>query len=142
MSLVTIYQLWMTSQKRPMRFAAMQGRRPSTCRQRNGIILENDYLNQRKRIRVQVSCKMSPENSHKLAKSNFINRATSGSADPPTIEFPDHGLVRDGTPCGENLVCVNQTCVSLFPYIDTSKCPTSNANGECSGNGVKYLENF
>lgn len=48
----------------------------------------------------------------------------------------NRGLVRDGTPCGENLVCVNQTCISIFPYIDTSKCPTDNAGKECSGHGV------
>lgn len=64
-----------------------------------------------------------------------FSRATSGTILAST-EFPEHGLVRDGTPCGENLVCVNQTCVSLFPYIDTSKCPTNHQNVECSGNGV------
>lgn len=45
-------------------------------------------------------------------------------------------MVRDGTPCGEKLVCVNQTCISLFPYIDTSKCPTDITGKECSGHGV------
>lgn len=64
-----------------------------------------------------------------------FSRATSGTILAST-EFPEHGLVRDGTPCGENLVCVNQTCVSLFPYIDTSKCPTNHLNVECAGNGV------
>lgn len=48
----------------------------------------------------------------------------------------NRGMVHDGTPCGEKLVCVNQTCISLFPYIDTSKCPTDITGKECSGNGV------
>lgn len=66
--------------------------------------------------------------------SSYRNRSTSGTVNES--EFPEHGLVRDGTPCGENLVCVNQTCVSIFPYIDTSKCPVNHNNQECSGNGV------
>ncbi|XP_063921837.1 disintegrin and metalloproteinase domain-containing protein unc-71 isoform X1 [Zophobas morio] len=45
------------------------------------------------------------------------------------------GLVWDGTPCGENLICLNQTCSSIFPYIDQTKCPTNNNNLECSGHG-------
>ncbi|XP_052861925.1 uncharacterized protein LOC128268731 [Anopheles cruzii] len=48
---------------------------------------------------------------------------------------PPFGLVRDGTPCGDNLICVNQTCVSIFPYIDQTKCPTNHNNLECYGNG-------
>ncbi|XP_043465764.1 disintegrin and metalloproteinase domain-containing protein 33 isoform X6 [Leptopilina heterotoma] len=46
------------------------------------------------------------------------------------------GLVRDGTPCGDNLICLNQTCASLFPHVDQSKCPSNHNNNECSGNGV------
>lgn len=71
-------------------------------------------------------------------QSCSVYRATSGTVEI-NREFPEHGLVRDGTPCGENLVCVNQTCVSLFPYIDTSKCPTNQHNVECSGNGVSDI---
>lgn len=51
-------------------------------------------------------------------------------------DIPNHGLVRDGTPCGDNLVCINQTCVSIFPHIDQTKCPTNQINVECSGHGV------
>ncbi|XP_062538565.1 uncharacterized protein LOC134206849 [Armigeres subalbatus] len=54
---------------------------------------------------------------------------TTGSALPP------YGLVRDGTPCGDNLICVNQSCVSIFPYIDQTRCPSNHNNMECSGNG-------
>lgn len=68
-------------------------------------------------------------------QTNYL-RATSGTVE--SSDFPEHGLVRDGTPCGENLVCVNQTCVSLFPYIDTSKCPMTLNNIECTGNGVCF----
>lgn len=46
------------------------------------------------------------------------------------------GLVRDGTPCGENQICINQTCRNQFPYLDLTKCPSNHENHECSGNGV------
>lgn len=64
--------------------------------------------------------------------NNF--RSTTGAAGH--AEIPDHGLVRDGTPCGDNLVCVNQTCTSIYPYVDQSKCPSNHNNHECSGHGV------
>ncbi|XP_034951684.1 disintegrin and metalloproteinase domain-containing protein 9 isoform X4 [Chelonus insularis] len=52
------------------------------------------------------------------------------------LEVPGMGLVRDGTSCGENLICINQTCTSVFPHTDMVKCPTNHNNLECSGNGV------
>lgn len=64
---------------------------------------------------------------------DFLIRTTSGAA--VSREFTENGLVRDGTPCGKNLICINQTCVSLFPYIDQTKCPMAN-NVECDGQGV------
>ncbi|XP_044261507.1 disintegrin and metalloproteinase domain-containing protein 11 isoform X8 [Tribolium madens] len=63
-----------------------------------------------------------------------IYRSSSGGSD----DGESHrtvGLVLDGTPCGENLICLNQTCSSIFPYIDQTKCPTNNNNLECSGHG-------
>ncbi|KAL9881597.1 LOW QUALITY PROTEIN: disintegrin and metalloproteinase domain-containing protein mind-meld [Glossina fuscipes fuscipes] len=61
-------------------------------------------------------------------------KATSGQVG--SSEFPDHGLVKDGTPCGDNLICLNQTCVSIFPHIDQTKCPTNSQGQECSDRGV------
>lgn len=56
-------------------------------------------------------------------------------------EFPPYGLVRDGTPCGEQLICINQTCVSLHPFIDQTRCPTNSNNLECYGQGVSKVIN-
>lgn len=48
----------------------------------------------------------------------------------------DWTLVQDGTACGEKLICVNQTCESLYPYIEPGHCETNNNALECSGHGV------
>ncbi|KAF7286150.1 hypothetical protein GWI33_007396 [Rhynchophorus ferrugineus] len=56
-------------------------------------------------------------------------------------DIPPMGLVRDGTPCGENLVCFNQTCVTIFPHLAQEKCPTNNNAAECSGHGSCTNEN-
>ncbi|CAK9826956.1 Disintegrin and metalloproteinase domain-containing protein 11 [Anthophora retusa] len=61
-------------------------------------------------------------------------KSTTGKVEKS--ETPDMGLVLDGTSCGDNSVCVNQTCTSLFPLIDKNKCPSNHNNNECSGNGV------
>ncbi|XP_073834320.1 disintegrin and metalloproteinase domain-containing protein mind-meld isoform X4 [Musca autumnalis] len=62
-------------------------------------------------------------------------KATSGQG-TGAGETPDHGLVKDGTPCGENLICLNQTCVSIFPHVDQTKCPTNSLGQECNNRGV------
>ncbi|XP_065578386.1 disintegrin and metalloproteinase domain-containing protein unc-71-like isoform X1 [Artemia franciscana] len=51
-------------------------------------------------------------------------------------DHPDLGLVKDGTKCGDHLICMNRTCTSIYPHIDRGKCPTNNVALECSGNGV------
>ncbi|XP_017784808.1 PREDICTED: disintegrin and metalloproteinase domain-containing protein 11 isoform X2 [Nicrophorus vespilloides] len=61
-------------------------------------------------------------------------KSTSSGSGVKT-EVPHLGLVRDGTPCGENLICINQTCSSIFPHLDQTKCPTNNNDLECSGHG-------
>lgn len=71
----------------------------------------------------------------------FSNRRTT-SGPAITREYTEDGLVHDGAPCGKNLVCVNQTCVSIFPYIDQTKCPTDGNNVECYGQGVSQFDSF
>ncbi|XP_072944170.1 zinc metalloproteinase-disintegrin-like NaMP [Epargyreus clarus] len=61
-------------------------------------------------------------------------KATTGLPEHP--EIGALGLVQDGTPCGEHLVCVNQSCMSIFPFIDHTKCPTDQHNNECSAKGI------
>lgn len=78
------------------------------------------------------------ESGEKKLNVILFFRATSG-VNAEGSDIPNHGLVRDGTPCGDNLVCINQTCVSIFPHIDQTKCPTNQINVECSGHGVSSL---
>ncbi|XP_032686747.1 disintegrin and metalloproteinase domain-containing protein 12 isoform X5 [Odontomachus brunneus] len=69
-----------------------------------------------------------------IKSQEYECKATTGKVEGS--EMPGWGLVRDGTSCGDNLICVNQTCTSLFPHIDQDKCPSNLDNSECSGNGV------
>ncbi|XP_012219542.2 disintegrin and metalloproteinase domain-containing protein 12 isoform X14 [Linepithema humile] len=69
-----------------------------------------------------------------IKKQEYECKATTGKVEG--TDMPGWGLVRDGTSCGDNLICVNQTCTSLFPHIDQEKCPSNHDNSECSGNGV------
>ncbi|XP_018397116.1 PREDICTED: uncharacterized protein LOC108775299 isoform X1 [Cyphomyrmex costatus] len=69
-----------------------------------------------------------------IKNQEYECKATNGRVEGSDI--PGMGLVRDGTSCGDNLICVNQTCTSLFPYIDQEKCPSNHDDKECSGNGV------
>ncbi|XP_036140998.1 disintegrin and metalloproteinase domain-containing protein 11 isoform X14 [Monomorium pharaonis] len=69
-----------------------------------------------------------------IKNQEYECKATNGRVEGSDI--PGMGLVRDGTSCGDNLICVNQTCTSLFPHIDQEKCPSNHDDKECSGNGV------
>ncbi|NWU62690.1 ADA21 protein, partial [Pterocles burchelli] len=48
------------------------------------------------------------------------------------VDIVDAGVVRDGTRCGENRICINRTCVPKEEYL-TSRC---SAEGTCGGKGV------
>jgi disintegrin and metalloproteinase domain-containing protein 12 len=44
------------------------------------------------------------------------------------------GLIRDGTKCGEEMVCFRTKCVSVGSF-DIPSCPVDNSGEVCSGNG-------
>ncbi|GAB6031770.1 hypothetical protein CHUAL_010178 [Chamberlinius hualienensis] len=46
------------------------------------------------------------------------------------------GLVQDGTRCGDERVCLNQTCMSLKLLTPNGRCDSNNVALSCSGNGV------
>jgi len=69
-----------------------------------------------------------------IQKRQFECKVTSGTV--AASNFPDIGFVRDGTSCGTNLICINKTCSSIYPYIDRSKCPSNNVALDCSGHGT------
>ncbi|XP_050432862.1 disintegrin and metalloproteinase domain-containing protein unc-71 isoform X2 [Adelges cooleyi] len=45
-------------------------------------------------------------------------------------------LVQDGTPCGENMICINQTCTNMNPFVEHGKCPSNHNSLECSSHGI------
>ena len=54
------------------------------------------------------------------------------------------GIVKDGVRCGDNMICMNQTCVDLTPMSRHTKCPESIPQHggrpvECSNNGVRRV---
>ncbi|KAF0298579.1 Disintegrin and metalloproteinase domain-containing protein 19 [Amphibalanus amphitrite] len=63
----------------------------------------------------------------------FHCNVASGNMDPR--RNPDHGMVLDGTRCGTDRICVNQTCTSIYPHISQGRCPGTGGK-ECSGHGV------
>nr|XP_009939340.1 PREDICTED: LOW QUALITY PROTEIN: disintegrin and metalloproteinase domain-containing protein 9-like [Opisthocomus hoazin] len=48
------------------------------------------------------------------------------------VDVLDAGAIRDGTQCGEKMICVNRTCVPKEKYL-TSRC---SAERTCGGKGV------
>ena len=57
------------------------------------------------------------------------------------------GIVKDGVRCGDNMICMNQTCVDLAPMSRHTKCPESipphgGRPVECSTNGVRKIKTW
>ncbi|XP_068985828.1 disintegrin and metalloproteinase domain-containing protein unc-71 isoform X5 [Bombus flavifrons] len=82
---------------------------------------------------------MLPDADHSITiisikGAEYECKSTTGKVDG--TEIPGMGLVRDGTSCGNQSICVNQTCINLPPNLGNDKCPSNHNNNECSGNGV------
>ncbi|KAG8188673.1 hypothetical protein JTE90_003929 [Oedothorax gibbosus] len=78
--------------------------------------------------------KFDTSHSNKSRSAGYNIAMGGGSLGVPDI--PDLGMVRDGTKCAEEMVCVNQTCVSVNQFIEPGNCPTSHMAHVCSGHGV------
>ncbi|XP_064647849.1 uncharacterized protein LOC135500353 [Lineus longissimus] len=50
-------------------------------------------------------------------------------------EFPQDGVVKDGTKCGAGRVCLNHKCRDVKAIMNGA-CPTNNPSVVCSGHGV------
>ncbi|XP_066151988.1 disintegrin and metalloproteinase domain-containing protein unc-71 isoform X6 [Euwallacea fornicatus] len=77
-----------------------------------------------------------------LRSQEFECKSTVLEARDKDHKLPPFGLVRDGTPCGNNYICMNQTCiVDRFSQEVQEGCPTNDKMYECSGNGYCTNEN-
>lgn len=74
-----------------------------------------------------------------LPHLNFFSRYVGNENSHETNILPPFGLVRDGTPCGENQICMNRSCVATFVQVPQERCPTNDLSLECSGHGVGPL---
>ena len=64
----------------------------------------------------------------------------SGTFDPDVTV--DYGMVQDGTKCGQEMICMNQTCVNTAQFKSYTRCPVDATNVECSGRGVSIFGHF
>ncbi|KAH9518359.1 Disintegrin and metalloproteinase domain-containing protein 12 [Bulinus truncatus] len=54
---------------------------------------------------------------------------------PSLMDMPHMGMVQDGTKCGQNKICMKNSCVQL-PIIPDFYCPSDNSSVICSNHGV------
>ena len=54
----------------------------------------------------------------------------------------DYGMVQDGMKCGDQMICMNQTCVKTQPMKTYMRCPVDASNLECSNRGVSTKGHF
>ena len=64
---------------------------------------------------------------------------TGGLDNSPGVLYM--GIVKDGVRCGDNRICLNQTCKDISGVMPYTRCPQNHpAQGgpkvECSANGV------
>ena len=64
---------------------------------------------------------------------------TGGLDNSPGVLYM--GIVKDGVRCGDNRICLNQTCKDISIVMPYTRCPQNHpAQGgpkvECSANGV------
>ncbi|GIY83310.1 disintegrin and metalloproteinase domain-containing protein 11 [Caerostris extrusa] len=78
--------------------------------------------------------KFDTSHSNRSRAAGYNIAMSGGTLSVPDI--PDLGMVRDGTKCAEEKICVNQTCVSINQFIEPGNCPTSHMGHVCSGHGV------
>ncbi|XP_059084757.1 uncharacterized protein LOC131881812 isoform X4 [Tigriopus californicus] len=48
----------------------------------------------------------------------------------------DYGMIQDGTRCGNEMICLNQSCISIRPMMSYTRCPADSQNIECAGRGI------
>lgn len=64
---------------------------------------------------------------------------TGGLNNSPGVLYM--GIVKDGVRCGDNRICLNQTCKDINPIMSYTRCPKNippqgGQMEECSSNGV------
>ncbi|KAL1773049.1 disintegrin and metalloproteinase domain-containing protein 26A-like [Sigmodon hispidus] len=80
--------------------------------------------------------------NHETVHWTQINNVTCWSMDYHFgITLEDSGVVRDGTSCGPNNICVNKKCVANPQLLNNCSFSKCNMNGVCNNNGNCHCDN-